>query len=173
VDALTAISSKRAIRKFAERPLDDEDLNRILDAGRRAASSKNTQRWTFVVVRDRERLKRLAKVGPWAGHLAGAAAGIALVTPTGEDGDDPPSVMFDLGQAAAQMMVAAWALGVGTCPVTAYEPERAAEILGLPKGQRCRYLISAGYPANPDDLTRAPKSGGRRLLADVIRGETW
>jgi nitroreductase len=173
VHTLTAIATKRAIRTFADRPLDDDDLTRILDAGRHAHSSKNTQRWTFVVVRDRDRLKRLSKVGPWAGHLAEAAVGIALVTPTTEDGDDPPSVMFDLGQAATQIMLAAWALGVGSCPVTAYEPELAAGILGLPEGQRCRYLISMGYPARADDLSRPPKSGGRKALDDVVRHETW
>jgi nitroreductase len=173
VDVWTAVSTKRAIREFAEQPLEQEHLDQILDAGRRAASSKNAQRWTFVVVRDRDGLGRLAKVGPWAGHLARAAAGIALVTPTSEDGDDPPSVMFDLGQAAAQMMLAAWELGVGTCPVTAYEPDLAAQILRLPNGQRCRYLISAGYPANPDDLTRPPKPGGRKPLSEIVREETW
>jgi nitroreductase len=173
MDTLTAISTKRAIRKFADRPVSDDDLTRILDAGRHAHSSKNTQRWTFVVVRDRERLKELSKVGPWAGHLADAGAGIALVTPTSEDGDDPPSVMFDLGQAAAQIMVAAWDLGVGTCPVTAYEPDLVARILGLPADQRCRYLISVGYPARPGDLTKPPKAGGRKPIGDVVRYESW
>jgi nitroreductase len=173
MDTLTAISTKRAIRKFADRPLSDEDLTPILDAGRHAHSSKNTQRWTFVVVRDRDRLKELSKIGPWAGHLAQAAAGIALVTPTTEDGDDPPSVYFDLGQAATQIMLAAWDLGVGTCPVTAYEPDLAAKILGLPEGQRCRYLISVGYPARSEDLRRAPKPGGRKALDEVVRWETW
>jgi nitroreductase len=173
MDTLTAISTKRAIRKFADRPLEEDQLERILDAGRHAHSSKNTQRWTFIVVRDRERLKDLSKVGPWADHLAQAAAGIALVTPTTEDGDDPPSVMFDLGQAAAQIMLAAWDLGVGTCPVTAYEPQHAARILGLPDDQRCRYLISVGYPARPEELRRPPKPGGRKALDDVVRFESW
>jgi nitroreductase len=173
MDTWTAISTKRAIRKFADRPLADGHLARILDSGRHAHSSKNTQRWTFVVVRDRDRLRQLAEVGPWAGHLATAAAGIALVTPTTEDGDDPPSVYFDLGQAASQMMLAAWDIGVGTCPVTAYEPERAGQILGLPDGQRCRYLISVGYPARGEDLTRQPKPGGRKPLSDIVRYETW
>ena len=173
MDVLTAIATRRMVRRFADRPIDETDLRRILNAGRRAASSKNTQRWTFIVVRDRGRLEELAKVGPWAGHLAGAAAGIALVTPTTEDGDDPPSVMFDLGQAASQMMLAAWELGIGTCPVTAYEPEVAARILGLPTNQRCRYLLSVGYPARPEDLTRPLKRGGRKPFDEVVRQETW
>ena len=75
-------STKRVVRRFAERPLDPEHLDRILDAGRRAGSSKNLQRW------DVHRLPRpgpprasSSTVGPWAGHLAGAAVAIALVTP--------------------------------------------------------------------------------------------
>ena len=76
-----AVSSRRVVRRFADRPLEDEHLDRILRAGRRANSSRNLQRWTFIVARDRDHLRELAEVGPWAGHLAGAAAAVALVTP--------------------------------------------------------------------------------------------
>ena len=76
-----AIAAVRVVRDFADRPLGPDHLDRILQAGRHAGSSKNLQRWTFIVCRDRGRLVELAKVGPWAGHLAGAAAAIALVTP--------------------------------------------------------------------------------------------
>ena len=67
-----AIASKRVVRAFADRPLEPDHLVRILNAGRRAASSKNLQRWDFIVCRDRGHLQELSKVGPWAGHLAGA-----------------------------------------------------------------------------------------------------
>ena len=76
----TAVARKRAIRRFAGRPLEADHLRRILDAGRHAGSSKNSQPWAFIVVEDRETLRELGKVGPYAGHLAGAAAGIALVS---------------------------------------------------------------------------------------------
>jgi nitroreductase len=81
MDTWQAINSIRVVRKFAGRPLAPEHLERILNAGRRAASSKNEQLWTLVVVQDRDRLRDLAGVGPYAQHLVGAAAGIALVTP--------------------------------------------------------------------------------------------
>ena len=74
-----AIRSRRVIRRFADRPLEPEHLDRILRAGRRANSSKNQQRWAFVVCKDRAHLKELSSVGPYAGHLAGAALGIAAV----------------------------------------------------------------------------------------------
>ena len=81
METWTAIRTKRMVRRFEDRPLAPEHLIRIVDAGRHAGSSKNQQRWDFVVVEDRSMLRRLAAVGPHAGHLAGAAAAIGLVTP--------------------------------------------------------------------------------------------
>ncbi|HEX6869382.1 MAG TPA: nitroreductase family protein [Candidatus Limnocylindrales bacterium] len=169
----SAINARRAIRRFADRPLEPAHLDRILNAGRRAGSSKNQQRWTFIVCRDRAHLGRLAEVGPWAGHLAGAAVGIALVTPRSEGADDPLSVMFDLGQAAENMMLAAWELGIGSVPATVYEHDMARELLGYPADQHCEYLLSFGYPADETDLTRPLRRGGRRDLGEMVREERW
>lgn len=169
----TAISRKRAIRSFADRPLEAGHLDRILDAGRRAGSSKNLQRWAFIVCRDRAHLRELSVVGPWAGHLAGAAAGIALVTPDPEAADAPLSVMFDLGQAAENMMLAAWELGIGSVPATVYDHDLARRLLGYPTDHHCEYLLSFGYPADPADLTRPPKAGGRAPLAEMVHEERW
>ena len=166
-----AISRKRAIRRFAERPLDPDHLARILDAGRRAGSSKNQQRWSFVVVEDRERLRALAVVGPFAGHLAGASTGVALVTPSPNGA--PLSVMWDLGQASANMMLVAWELGIGSVPATVYEHDLARRILDYPEDRHCEYILSFGYPARPDDLVRPPKPGGRRPLDDLVHRERW
>ena len=168
-----AIRTRRAIRAFTDRPLDAAHLERILHAGRRANSSKNSQRWAFIVVRDRALLRELATVGPWAGHLAGAAVGIALVTPDPRADGQPLSVMFDLGQAADSMMLAAWELGVGSVPATVYEQDRARELLGYPADRHCEYLLSFGYPADPTDLTRPPKAGGRVPLDDLVHDERW
>jgi nitroreductase len=167
------------IRRFADRPLEADHLERILNAGRRAGSSKNMQRWTFIVCRDRDHLRQLAEVGPWAGHLAGAAVGIALVTPDPRgaldpNGDGAPlSIMFDLGQAADNMMLAAWELGVGSVPATVYEHGLARDLLGYPADQHCEYLLSFGYPADADDLSQPPRAGGRRDLDEMVREERW
>jgi nitroreductase len=109
----TAIATLRVIRSFADRPLEPGHLDRILRAGRRAGSSKNLQRWTFIVVRDRATLAELSTAGPWAGHLAGAALAVALITPDPHAPGTPLSVMFDLGRAAQNMVLAAWELGIG------------------------------------------------------------
>src|SRR5262249_40749639 len=99
----TTVGRMRVVRRFSNQPIPDDVIDLILDSGRHAGSSKNTQPWTFVVVRDRERLERLGKVGNWAGHLAGAAAGIALVTPDPATADAPLSMYWDLGQASQNM----------------------------------------------------------------------
>lgn len=168
-----AVRRKRAIRRFADRPLEDAHLARILDAGRRAHSSKNQQRWEFIVVRDRARLVELSGTGPYAGHVAGAAAAIALVTPDPRADGAPLSISWDLGGAAAQMMLVAWELGVGSCPATVYEHDRAREILGYPAGRHCEYLLSFGYPADPEAMTRPSRPGGRRPVETLVHEERW
>ena len=168
-----AISTKRAVRKFAPLPLEPEHLDRILRAGRRSGSSKNLQRWEFVVCGDRAHLDDLSKVGPWAGHLAGAAVGIALVTPDPASADAPLSVMFDLGQAAAYMMLAAWELGIGSVPATVYEQDLARRLLSYPETHHCEYILSFGYLADAAALTAPNKPGGRRPLEAMVHDERW
>jgi len=168
-----AISTKRMVREFADRAIEPEQLTRILNAGRRAGSSKNLQRWEFIVCRDREHLRELAAVGPYAGHLAGAAVAIALVTPDPRSADSPLSVMFDLGQAAENMMLVAWELGIGSVPATVYDQDLARRLLGYPDGHHCEYLLSFGYPADPGVLSAPNRAGGRRALQDILHDEYW
>ena len=124
-------------------------------------------------MQERGTLRELAKVGPYAGHLAGAAAGIALVTPDPATASAPLSVYWDLGQAAQNMMLVAWELGIGSVPATVYEPAIAKRILGYPDDRHCEFLLSFGYPARPEDLTRPPKAGGRVALDDIVHLERW
>lgn len=168
-----AVAHKRAVREFADRPLAEEDLAAILEAGRRAHSAKNRQRWAFIVVRDRSRLEQLATLGPWCGHVAGAAAAVALVTPDPRAADAPLSITWDLGGAAAQMMLVAWELGVGSCPATVYEADLARELLGYPADMHCEFMLSLGYPADPEALTRPNKAGGRKAAQDLVHWERW
>jgi nitroreductase len=169
----TAIVRKRAIRTFSPEPLAPEHLDRILQAGRHAGSSKNRQRWTFIVCRERTHLGELSAVGPFAGHIAGAAAAVALVTPDSRPAGAGRSILFDLGLAAENMMLAAWELGIGSVPATVYEPDLARRLLGYPDDQFCEYLLSFGYPADPHDLVRPPALGGRRQMQEIVREERW
>lgn len=168
-----AVRVKRAVRAFSDRPIPEEALDRIVRAGTRAHSSKNQQRWAFIVVRNRERLAALSETGPYAGHVAGAAAAVALVTPDPQGPGQPLSVVWDVGGAAAQMMLVAWELGIGSCPATIYEHETAREILGYPSDRWCEYLLSFGYPADPSILTAPNRRGGRRPIGEVVHQERW
>ena len=168
-----SIRRVRAVRRFADRPLPGDVVEQILDGARHAGSAKNLQRWDFIVVTDRETLARLGAVGPWAGHLAGAAVAIALVTPEPRGPGAPLSVAFDLGRAAQNMVLSAWELGVGTCPVTVYHQAMCRRILGYPLDRHCGYMLSIGYPADPADLDRPSRPAGRRRLEDIVHAERW
>ena len=164
------IRTKRAVRKFQERPLPEDTVREILNAGRRSQSSKNEQTWRFIAMTDRVILKAISECGTWAGHLAGAALGVAILTP------DPAAkfqYMFDAGQAAAYMQLAAWELGIGSCLASIYEGERAREVLGFPAEWHLRIAISFGFAAVSEQLTAAPKTGGRKALEDLVHFEKW
>ena len=165
-----AIRTKRAIRKFQDKPLPDEVIHAILNAGRRSQSSKNEQTWQFIAIRDKSILKALSECGQWAGHLAGAALGVAILTP---DPEGKFQIMFDAGQAAAFMQLAAWELGVGSVPASIYEFEKAREILGFPSEWHLRIALSFGYPLEEEKLSAAPKKGGRRSLDEVVHWDKW
>lgn len=170
MEVAQAIRTKRAVRSFSDRPIPDEALEAIVNAGRRAQSSKNTQPWEFIVIRDRSRLRALSELGHFAGHLAGAAAAVAIVTP------DPAqrwSILFDAGQAASYMQLAAWSLGIASCPATIYQPEAARDLLNIPEPYQLHVVFSFGYPENPAVLTAPPKRGGRRSFDECVHFETW
>jgi nitroreductase len=169
MDTWQAINSMRVVRKFTDQLVAPEHLDRILNAGRRAGSSKNEQKWAFIVVRDRRQLGELAGVGRYAGHLAGAAMAVALVTPE----PSTTSHMWDMGRAAQNMVLAAWELGIGSVPATVYDHDLAHRLLGLPSDRRCDFLLSFGYPADPTVLTAPNRAGGRKSLADIVHDERW
>jgi len=165
-----AIRTKRAIRKFQDKPLLDEAIHAILNAGRRSQSSKNEQARQFIAIRDKSILGALSKCGTYAGHLAGAALGVAILTP------DPTAkfqTMFDAGQAAAFMQLAAWEEGIGSVPASIYEGEKARDILGFPPEWHLRIALSFGYPVEEGKLSAAPKKGGRMSLEEIVHWDRW
>jgi len=165
-----AIRTKRAVRQFQEKQLPAEVAHIILNAGRRSQSSKNDQPWQFIAIREKGILKALSGTGSYAGHLAGAALGVAILIP---NPDDKFQTLFDAGQAAAYMQLAAWELGVGSCPASIYEPDKAREILGFPKAWQVRICLSFGYPKDEKQITATPKKGGRKPFDEIVHWEKW
>lgn len=160
-----AIRSRRDVRRFSDEPVSDAALRRILEAGRRAPSSRNWQPWTFVVVNEADQLRRLAAVCPGARHVATSSAAIALVA------DDPGSdgiarLHYDLGQVTLQMMLAAADLGIGSGHAVVEDQELAAEVLGLGPHEMCWYLVPLGVPTKP---LRPVDEPDRRPYTDVVR----
>ena len=170
MEVIEAIRRKRAVRNYKPEPLPEDVVQQILYAGRRAQSSKNSQPWRFVAVRDPETLAQLAQFGDYARHLPSAALAVAILTP------DPQAyywVMFDAGQAAANMQLAAVELGVGSCIVTMHRPEGTRDVLGYPDDLHLRMLVTFGYPADPNALEPAARPGGRQPFDEVVHFERY
>lgn len=165
MDVLKAIRTKRAIREFTSETVSADVEEAILDAGRLSQSSKNSQPWQFIVIRDKATLQDLSQLGAYAGHLAGADFAVLLVAESSQNS-------FDLGQTAAYLQLAAWQLGVGSCIASIYEADKARALLGIPDGYECSTALSFGYPApRPDE---APKRKViRKPLSEIIRRDRW
>lgn len=164
-----AITSRRNVRSFTDQPVSAEHLDRILEAGRRSPSASNTQPWDFILVTERGQLQELSKVWRGAGHVASAAAAIALIL-----GDNPEvgrRAQFDLGQATMCMMIAAADLGIGSGHAGVGDQDLARRLLGLPGDKMCAFLIALGYPA---DRPLAPiKHPDRREFDEVVHRGHW
>jgi nitroreductase len=171
MDAWDTIRARRNVRDFTDEPIPQDDLDRILEAGRRTPSSKNGQPWDLVVVTDREMLEELSRVWRAAGPVAGSAATVALVGPTADDPRGGTVLHFDLGQLASTLTTAATALGIGSGIVYVNDKALAAELLGLPEDRFAALLVTFGYPA--DRPLKPIKNPNRRPFDDVIHRERW
>jgi len=136
VETWLTIASKRDVRDYAETPIPPDVEHRILDAGRVSGSSRNTQRWEFVVVASKRQELSECVFAP--GNVATAQLVVAIV------GD---AAGFDVGRASQNMMLAAWDAGVASCPNGIRDAEGAARICG----GEVKMILSFGYPAKPRD----------------------
>jgi len=155
----------RALRSFRNDPLTDNDLDLLLEAARWTGSSKNLQSWSFVVV-DGDQKERLAECGNFTDPLRNAPIAIALVEEAG-------GYEFDTGRVAQNLMLAADAIGIASCPITLHRDNEVVTVLALPEGARCRYVIALGYPT---DDAAAARFGGRKPMNEIAyrnrHGET-
>jgi nitroreductase len=148
MDVLLAVASKREVRDYASRPVPDDVEERILEAGRVAGSSRNTQARRFIVVADRDKREQMAETVYAPGNVRGAALVVAIVA----WGRGPTA--FDVGRAAQNMMLTAWGDGVGSCPNGIAKPDQAARLLELADDERVAIVITFGYPARARDPER-------------------
>ena len=160
MDAYLAVVSKREVRAYEDRAIPDDVLERILEAGRATGSSKNTQPWRFIVITGRERLRELAKSVSRPANLERCPVAIAIAMTAGGP--------FDAGRAAQNMMVAAWDVGVGTCPNTPRDADSIHRALGVPDGVKVVTILTLGYPAEGEP--RPPrKASSKGVLRRIKR----
>jgi nitroreductase len=144
MDTYLAVASKRDWRSYADRPVPEDVVARILDAGRLAGSGSNKQPWTFVVVAEPERKQRLAETVYAAGNVRDAALAIAIATPGGGGA-------LDVGRAIQNMMLVAWNDGVVSCPNGMPDRGQTAQLLGLEGDLEPAIVLTFGYPRRPLD----------------------
>jgi nitroreductase len=166
-----AIRARRNVRSYRPDPVPAKDLDLIAQAGWLAPSASNRQHWTFIIVTDPGQLQSLSTVWRGAGHIAGAAAAIALVVPQTDDDRTRLIDYYDLGQATYAMAVAAADLGVGTGHSSVGDQEEARKILGVPADQDVAFLLGIGYPA--DRPLRPLTKPDRRPINEVVRHGRW
>lgn len=167
-DTYESVVKLRTVRRFRAKPVTDDDLNRILEAARWTGSSKNRQSWSFVVVRERAQLDRLAECGDFTVPVRNAPLVIAPVRlPDGHE--------WDMGRVAQNIMLAAAAIGVGSCPITLHREDCAREVLGVPGDHGCRYVVALGYPDEQAERSgrTASAMGGRRSFEDLVKYERF
>lgn len=175
METLTAIRRQRAVRAYADQPVTDEQVLKVLDAGRRAGSAKNRQPWQFVVVRDQETRTALSKCGRYASHLLQTPVVIAIVMPGDGYWDG-----VDTGRAAQNMMLAATSLGLGTCIATMHDASCTRRILAIPDELNAQLTIGLGVPVSDEPTlqerqflqTVLPKVG-REPLSGLVHYERW
>lgn len=165
MDAYKAIISKRDTRVFVDKPVPEEVVRRIVQAGRMAGSSKNSQPCRFIILDDAEAKARVAACGDFAGWLPQAPLSIAVAVTSVSKRDE-----FDAGRAAQNMMVAAWADGVSSCPTSMHRADDARAALGLPDDFSVSTVIGFGY------RERAPKhvpEAARLPWDEYVRRNRW
>jgi nitroreductase len=171
VETWDAIRARRNVRSYTSQAIERPDLERMLEAGRRAPSAQNWQPWDFVVVTGRSELTELARVWQGARHVARSAATIALVAPVLDDEHRREVLRYDLGQATINIMLAAADLGIGSGHASVADQDLARQLLGFPDDRFLAYLIALGYPAGrPLAPIQRPD---RRPFEDVVHWARW
>lgn len=171
MEAWDAICARRNVRQYRPEPVSRADLDRIAEAGWRAPSGKNRQPWDFVIVTEPAALQQLSTVWQGAGHIASAAAAIALVAPVPPNERRRLTDQYDLGQATMAMLIAATDLGIGAGHSSVEDQDKARAILGVPDDHLVSYLLGIGYPADrPLTPIRKPD---RRPFAEVVHHGHW
>ena len=165
MDAIEAITTRKAQRAFAPDPVEPEKLKPIIDAGRHAMSARNLQPWQFVVVHERGRLREIGALCATGRFVSDAPAAVIIL----KDTTNTRWADIDCAQAVQNMATAAWSLGLGTCWVGNFDGQKIAQMLSVPGPWGIFTILAFGYPspANP------PQSRPLKPRQEVVHYERW
>jgi len=175
-----AITGRRSIRKYKSTPVSQEQVETVMEAARQAPSWANTQCWCFVVVRDSQTKSKLAETlsqgNPATDAVRTAPVVIVACAEIGKAGyyrGEPKTdkgdywFMFDVALALQNLTLAAYELGLGTVHVGLFDAQKAARVIGVPKGTAVVELMPLGYP------DEQPPARPRRELAEIVFYEKY
>ncbi|MFX1364465.1 MAG: nitroreductase family protein [Promethearchaeota archaeon] len=158
---LRFLKSRRSIRSFQDKPVKENELNMILEAGRWSPSASNRQPWEFIIIRNKETLEKLSKMSFYGKFMKGVPLVIAIV---GKTKTSPKWYIIDTSLVTMNMMLMAWALGIGTCWIGAMNREKAKEIIGLGENDYLLTVLPFGYIEG-----KIPDPTSRKSLKNIIR----
>ena len=173
-DAIRPLLRVHQVRQFTDEPVDAEALDAIADAARWSGSSANSQPWRFILIRERETLRRLADSNPPSTRsLATAAAAVAIVLP--EVKGAAVSNAFDEGRATERILVAATLLdlGAGIAWLSAEARLAVGELLGVPEGRFVRTLVAIGHPTDRASRRKSTHGEARLPRSETVFSERW
>lgn len=153
MDVIDCIRADRATRDFTDRPVDEKTVESLIDSARRAGSGHNRQPWTFVALRDQERLATLAEFGEYTTPLRRAPIGIVIAIDRSDREIHRRHDVFDAGRAAQNLMLTATARGLGTVPQAFQDRDGASEFLDLPNEKELLIGFAVGYADEMPDET--------------------
>lgn len=169
MNVFDTIKSRRSIRSFLDKPVEEEKLLRVLEAGRLAPSAKNLQEWKFVVVKDKELRRKVAYAANNQHFLAeapviivGCATVVDYVMTCGQY-----AYPIDLTIAMDHMTLQAVEEGLGTCWIGAFKEEEVKKILEIPENVRIVQIFPLGYPKT------IPPARQRKKLEEVVSNDKW
>ena len=163
MNTFRCIRTRREVRDYLDKPIPEHTLQKILEAGRLAPSSKNSQPWHFIVIRDKETLRKLSALTPTGPHIAKAPLAIAVLM----DCAKLPEV--DGARAIQNMVLAAWDEGVGACWITNFYDDGVKDLLAAPQRMKLVSVIPFGYPTEP----KTKRKKNRKRLNEVVHFEKF
>lgn len=170
MDVCDAIATRKSVRAYLDKPIEEEKLNAVLEAARLAPSASNRQEWRFVIVREKEVRSQIAMAAGQQMFIAQAPVIIVACAET--DGHimtcGEPCYPIDVAIALDHLTLRAVELGLGTCWIGKFNADEVKKILGIPDEIKVVQLMPLGYPVEPDAIQKK-----RRAFAEIVKLDHW